>query len=285
MFNKNINLIGPEKIFYHPESLRKLLNGEECFPVHLHLSLVNYCNHKCKFCYAYRLQKGKEQIDSQRLLEILEEMRSLGLKAVTVCGSGEPTLHNDFYNIIHNMHMLGLEIGLFTNGSRLTAKLIDILAGVATFVRFSFTGGTPVIHKYVHGSSDFLKIIQNLKALIKSRGTRSFPTIGVQYVLTSYSQDGLITAAKLAKELGTDYFAVKPCVDPPLKKCCVENSISIETVNLLLDDVLQLQDKNFSVFAKKSQHQSILVEQGKKNYRRCWGGGGGFFFFVAIFLI
>jgi MoaA/NifB/PqqE/SkfB family radical SAM enzyme len=272
MSKSKITLIGPEKIFYHPEILNKILNGEHCFPIHLHLGLVNYCNHNCRFCYAYWQQKRKEQINKNRLREILEEMQLLGLKAVTVCGSGEPTLHPDFYNIIVDIHTLGLEVGLLTNGSRLETKTIDMLADVATFVRFSFTGGIPSIHKMVHGSSDFEKVTENLQKLIQSRGARLFPTIGVQFILTSYSLKGLLPAVKLAKELGADYFAVKPCLDPPQHLVTIDNKIDIEIVNILLYEVMQFHDKNFTVFTKEPQHRNILLEQGKKNYTRCVGG-------------
>jgi MoaA/NifB/PqqE/SkfB family radical SAM enzyme len=273
MQNEKISLIGPEKIFYHPRILENIVKGEDCFPVHMHLGLVNYCNHHCIFCYAQRQQTRKQQICRERLLEIITEMRTLGLKAVTVCGSGEPTLHPNFYNIIDDMHSLGLEIGLFTNGSLLTSKMTAMLAAVATFVRFSFTGGTPAIYNAVHRSSEFIKVTENLRKLIQSRGTNLFPSIGIQFVLTSYSQEGILLAAAQAKELGADYFAIKPCLDPPQNNINTKNTISMQRVNDLICEIKLMEDSNFIIFAKKSQHENILIEQGKKNYTRCWGGG------------
>ena len=87
-----------EKIFYHKEHLNEVLSGStEVFPIHVELGLTNFCNHNCEFCYAAGSKftadpsRKRVEIDTDRLGEIIREMRSLGVRSTNLVGSGEST--------------------------------------------------------------------------------------------------------------------------------------------------------------------------------------------------
>ena len=67
-----MDFLGFEKLLYHPERLQLLREGRPQFPLHLTISLGNYCNHKCLWCTAYEFQQTKaNQIDKDELLNLI----------------------------------------------------------------------------------------------------------------------------------------------------------------------------------------------------------------------
>ena len=186
----SIDRLSFEKILYFPEHLQALVDKKEAYPIHMQLGPVNYCNHDCTFCFAARSmfdaqEVPRQRIDVERLMEVVEEMIPLGLRSATLVGSGEPTLHPRIDEIISGLGDLGVEVGLFTNGSCVTDKTASAIAKHCTFVRFSLTGATKEIHDLVHANGDFDRVIENMKKIVDTR-TGQFPTLGSQFILASY---------------------------------------------------------------------------------------------------
>jgi len=277
MFGKTDSFLNSEKIFYHQGTVRKLLTEGVCYPVHLELGLTNYCNHNCTFCYASRskfdaLGRPRMAIDMARLQVVLEEMRDLGLKAVTLVGSGEPTLHPQTAIIIRMIRSLGLDVGLFTNGSAMTDKLATALAECCTFVRFSLTGASPQVHKLVHGSTDYENVIAGIKRLVAARTRPHNPTIGIQFVLASYSAQDLRQGAINAKAMGVDYFSVKPCFPSPENSHQLENTLSPLEAARYAEGLELLSTPDFTVYVKKNQMERVFTQNEPRPYSSCLGG-------------
>ena len=130
---ETISRLSFEKVFYFPDHLQALVDGKEAYPIHLQIGPVNYCNHDCTFCYAARSMfdaqnAPRTQIDVARMLEIVEEMVPLGLRAATLVGSGEPTLHPQIDEIISGLAQRNVEVGLFTTGSCVTDKIAGLIS-------------------------------------------------------------------------------------------------------------------------------------------------------------
>lgn len=270
------NFLTSEKLFYHKELACKLLHAEESYPIHLELGLVNYCNHNCTFCYASRskfdaMGLSRSTIDMRRLETVLGEMYSLGLKAVTLVGSGEPTLHPKTVDIIHMIHSMGLDVGLFTNGSTMSDKLTAAFVECCTFVRFSLTGASPEVHSLVHGSHDYHKITENIQKLTTARTKKHQPTIGIQFVLADYSAKDVHQAAQNAKNWGVDYFSVKPCFPSPENSAQLPNTLTPSQAAEYVDGLEQLSDEHFTVHVKRDQIERVFSHSESRHYARCLG--------------
>lgn len=264
-----------EKIFHFPSYLQKLVADEEAYPVHLQLGTVNYCNHDCTFCYAARSMfdaKGspRMRIDVERLLEVVEEMRGLGLRAVTIVGSGEPTLHPRIDEIITGLNRIGLDVGMYTNGSCVTDRTLRAMADHMTFVRFSLTGATRKVHDLVHANGDFARVITNIERLVAARQGR-FPTLGSQFILASYSAEEVVEGARLAKSLGLDYYEIKPAYVAPDKPDQLENTLSLSQAEALMAEAKRYEDENFKVYAKGDQMHGVLASVDDRPYDDCPG--------------
>lgn len=97
----------------------EFVRGGSIYPINIEVSLTHVCQAKCDWCfYAGTHQKlGPESVMEERLaLRLLQEMRALGVEAVTWTGGGEPTLHPRFKELVELAQCSGLKQGLFTNG-------------------------------------------------------------------------------------------------------------------------------------------------------------------------
>ena len=264
-----------DKVMYLPDHLRRLVAGEDAYPIHMQIGPVNYCNHDCTFCYAARSMfdaqnEPRTRIDVERLLRIVEEMHGLGLRAVTLVGAGEPTLHPRIADIIEGITDRGVEVGLFTNGSCLTDKSLRAIVDCCTFVRFSMTGATPDVHHLVHANGDFERVVENIRRVSAARHRR-FPTLGSQFILASYSAPDVIDAVRLARSLGLDYFEIKPCYVAPDKPDQLENTLSSQEAERLIEEALALSDDGFRVYGKVEQHRAVAAGVDDRSYDDCPG--------------
>ena len=120
----------PYKVFYHQEKIKELKNTGDTTPIHITIGLTNFCNHKCPWCYINWNQSGQQSKRSGtnkpppkpiqadlKIVEALREAKEMGLKAVTIVGDGEPTLHKNFNYIIDEIKKIKIDIGIFSNMS------------------------------------------------------------------------------------------------------------------------------------------------------------------------
>ncbi len=287
----NIDRLSFEKVAYFPDHLDRLVRGRDAYPIHMQVGPVNFCNHDCTFCYAARSMfdasnTPRTRIDVDRLMEIVEEMVPLGLRATTLVGSGEPTLHPRVADIITGLSRRGVEVGMFTNGSCVTDKTARAIADHCTFVRFSLTGATPELHHLVHANQDFDRVIGNIERIVEARRGRgatggsaaggptrlgSMPTLGSQFVLASYSAKDVVRGAALAKSLGLDYFEIKPCYVAPDKPDQMENTLTLEETRSLMEEAKQFEDHTFKVYAKYDQAETVFLNVDDRKYHDCPG--------------
>ena len=92
-------LYTPMKIFHHKEKIDSLprSTGKILPPVHIRIKPTNVCAHCCWYC-AYKadnLQLGqdmvtRDSIPRAKMLEIIEDVVTMGVRAVTFSGGGDP---------------------------------------------------------------------------------------------------------------------------------------------------------------------------------------------------
>ncbi|MFZ5774275.1 MAG: radical SAM protein [Thermodesulfobacteriota bacterium] len=270
-----ISRLNFEKLLFRPELLVMLRDGETFFPVHATISLTNLCNHRCIWCTVYEYQQGKARFfPGTSLLAFLGQARTRGLAAVTYVGNGEPTLHPDFEDIARKINALGIEQGIFTNGTN-AERLADTYLDCFTFVRFSLDAGSPETHAKMHGVTNaFDSIISGIRTLCDLRRDRrgKKPQIGIQYVFHNDNIDGIHEAASLAKEIGVDYLSFKPAFNRgALLANGNLNTLSLHEVHphimKALDD---FSSDDFAIYFREFQVDGI--DRNTLNYDCCVAG-------------
>ena len=258
------------------------------FPSHMILGLVTYCDQFCKSCYAggYRFNPN---IHLTASLDVLKNVlrkaarfgrqyngkhpyysdKTLGLKALTLVGSGEPLLYPYLKELVDFAHKeAGLEIGLYTNGNNLRDGIIrpgidTVPQDIATivlenfrFVRISLDAASPETHAKERGvKGQFKRIIESVADLVERRnslGCRD-PSIGVQFTVDDDNIQEIEKVAKLAKRMGVNYLAYKPKYVPwHIRKERMTN-LSFKDVEKQLIKSLSYADDNFYVHGKFDQ--------------------------------
>ena len=150
----------------------------------------------------------------------IDEFHDAGVKGLIFIGGGEPLAHKSMPEPIIKARELGLSVGLTTNGS-LINRYTDEIAESVQWTRVSVDAGTQETFSkfrpsYIHNS--FSRVITNIEALAKvKKGILGFSFLLIERNFPNTQSETnvqeLFVAAKLARDLGCDYFEYKPSVD------------------------------------------------------------------------
>ena len=128
-------------------------SGGEGVLRHLWLELTTKCNLQCVHCYAdasphLPLFQG---LTTAHWIEVLREARAEGCRSVQFIG-GEPLLHPDLEVLLRTARSLGYQdIEVFTNGTMLTPKWLELFVELQVKVAFSFYAASPEAHDAITG--------------------------------------------------------------------------------------------------------------------------------------
>lgn len=277
-----------EKLEVHAHRVRHLKEHGFSFPAHMTLGLVTYCDQFCKGCYAggYRFNPkivftasldtlksalGQAAAFGQEYEEQGHPVYSratLGLKAVTLVGSGEPLLYPHLKDLLRFLKQdLNLDIGLYTNGNNLRDGVQrdgdsgpqDIATWVlesCRFVRISLDAASAETHEKERGVPDqFDRILDNIRSLVARRAAsgRAEPTVGLQFTIDDNNVHEILQAAHMAKDLGADYLAYKPKYVPWHMRKDRWTAMQLDDIKEQLDAAQALADSGFQVHGKAQQ--------------------------------
>ena len=274
------------KVFHHIDRVHDLWKTGDTVPVHMTVGLTNYCQHKCPWCYINYDQAGANSMRSgsgdpdkktinadEGLINAVLEAREMGLKAVTLVGDGEPTLHKRFADYSYTLRQAGLDLGLFSNMGFNREDVFQAFFDNFFFVRCSLDAANAAYHKETHGGDDFDLIIDNIKRIVALKKAKNtfFPIIGIQYVTSRGNYRDLPLAAQLYKELGVDYLTIKPMYKNILNPLHKENDLAFEEVLPLMKEAEAFADDHFKVYAKYSQFIETLGRKTNDGiyYKKC----------------
>lgn len=271
----------PKKIFHHLDRVQELKQTGDTRPVHMTIGLNNYCNHRCPWCYINWSQAGHRDVARSsiikpvnagtRILEAVREARDLGLKAVTIVGDGEPTLHPRFPEIMAELSRMGLQVGVFSNLGIGKPEVLDALVGHSFFIRASVDAASAKIHRITHGVDDFEEVLRNLTQILAKRGARKHPIVGVQFVASHINAFQLPYAARFYRAMGVDYLTIKPAYRNAMSSDQPENELDPEEAFRLMKEAQTEATETFRVYAKFPQFDEVLnhATNDGRYYQKC----------------
>jgi len=212
----------PLKIFHHKDALESLAKKEYTPPIHLQLIISDLCNQDCGFC-AYRMsgytsnelfgrpdKNGRtnpnRMIEYGKCVEILEDAKRLGTKAVQFTGGGEPTVHPNHTLVFQECLDRGMDLALVTNGAKLNGKILEILMQSA-WVRVSIDAGLASTYGTIRKVDPgvFQRVWDNVRNLVRLKeGAKSKLLIGIGFVVTKDNWAEVLQCAHRAKDIGVD---------------------------------------------------------------------------------
>ncbi|MDD2448192.1 MAG: radical SAM protein [Sulfurimonas sp.] len=216
MANKYSNL----KIFHYQDKLDSLSKdiSEIKAPVHIRIKPTNVCNHNCWYC-AYKvdhLQLGQDMVErdfipESKMMEILQDIKEMGVKAVTFSGGGEPFTYRYFTQTIKKLIEYDVPFASLTNGSKLNGEIAELFAHNATWLRVSIDGYDDESYAKARDVKvgEFSKIIQNMRGFSALGGKCA---LGVSFIVDSNNYTHTYDFVKLIKETGASSIKISPCV-------------------------------------------------------------------------
>ncbi|MDE6999909.1 MAG: radical SAM protein, partial [Lachnospiraceae bacterium] len=121
------------KIFVHLEEVNKVKCGERIAPIYVRIKPTNRCNQNCNYCHYKNPYLELDQyhpadeIDREKMLEMIHDFKDIGVKAVTFSGGGEPLLYPYIEEAMEAVLDAGIDLSVITNGSLLTSRKAELL--------------------------------------------------------------------------------------------------------------------------------------------------------------
>jgi len=262
------------KIFHYQEKLDSLKTDNILAPIHIRIKPTNRCNHNCWYC-AYKadnLQLGQDMIEKnfipkEKMIEIIDNCKSMGVKAITFSGGGEPFNYRYFLDTIKQVIKNEIKFASLTNGSKLNGEIAELFAKNATWLRVSIDGYDDESYSKYRGvkKGEFSKIIKNIENFVNIKNRKC--SIGISFIVDKDNYHKIYEFSKMMKELGVDSIKISPCIvsndgnqnneyHKPFFDKAKELSLKVKN---------ELEDENFEVF--ESYH--LLEDKFEKDYNWC----------------
>lgn len=259
--------IDSHKLIYHPDVVTRWLQGENIYPIELEVGLTNACNHRCIFCAIDYMGYKPSMIDTSILVDNLKELAPKGLKSVIYAGEGEPLIHKDAPDIINKTKSFGIDVAMSTNGVLLTPEVSKECLKSLTWIRFSTAAIKDDTYEKIHRckKGDLSDVLSNMQEAVRIKRDQNLnTTIGVQLLLLPDNKNEIVDMAKKLREIGVDYFTIKPFSQHPQSEQILDVDYS-EMISLE-KDVKKLQTDEFKIYFRAHSMEKLSCE---RDYKQC----------------
>lgn len=270
--NRNVTPYSNLKIFHHQDTLNKVERGERCTPLYIRIKPTNVCNHNCYYChyknsYLTLDEYGpNDYIPHDKMMEIIDDMKKMQVKAVTFSGGGEPLVYPYIEEAMERILEAGIDLSIITNGSMLTGKKAQILAK-AKWVRISIDSIVPENYAKIRGISEnamdtLLKNIEEF-AKIKDKSCE----FGVNFVIGKENYKEITNVATMMKALGVNHvkFAALFSNETEEYHKDIKNEV-IVTLNKLSEELNSEEFKIIDLYTGDFENDYKVF---KRTYSRC----------------
>jgi len=193
-------------------------------PISINLDLTSACNFSCPFCVDSKLINAGKSLTSEKVKKTIDTLRSHGLLSVILIGGGEPTLHNDFEEIVRYIKGKRLQVGIVTNGSRL--EKIGAIVGELKekdWVRISIDAAGEEVYRDLHLPKTPVTLNGILEKAREVKKKNPVASLGYSFVVVwegveingkrlRPNWDEMAKSVELAREFSFDYVSFKPCL-------------------------------------------------------------------------
>lgn len=282
------NPYNPHKIVHHQDKIEEIKDGKQPIPLQVQLIISDLCNHNCSFC-AYRMENytsnqmfgtkdaitgiinnnPNRMISYEKCLEILNDCKDMGVKAIQFTGGGEPTVHPKHKELFQKTIDLNLDLALVTNGTRMLDGVPEILAK-GTWVRFSIDAATKETYSLIREVSInyFDKAIENIQKVVaaKNNNPDSKLIIGIGFVVTKENYKEIYDGVELFSKLGVDNVRISAVFTPDDFE--YHREIYPVARELSVKAKQDFTNKNFTVFNLFGDRVQDLIDE-KPEYEYC----------------
>lgn len=242
-------------------------------PIHIRIKPTNICAHNCWYC-AYRadnIQLGKDMIGrdfipKDKMLEIIDDLVEMDIKAVTFSGGGDPFYYSFLLDAVKRLAQTQISFASLTNGAKLQGELASIFAHRGTWLRISIDGWDENSYSEYRGvpRGEFTKVMKNMEDFVKLNGKC---LLGVAIIVDNKNASHIYDLIKKFNHTGLNSVKIAPCIVSNIGR---ENNEYHAPIFALVKDQIQraigeFSSDGFEIF--DSYHEQL--ETFNKDYKWC----------------
>jgi radical SAM protein with 4Fe4S-binding SPASM domain len=127
------------------------------------------CNFRCPYCYVPERSSLKNELSRREIRDVILQAKELGARKIIILG-GEPTIYPHILEMIRFIGSQGLEVEMFTNGSRITAAFAKQLFEERVRVVLKMNTFNKDIQEMLTGTKGSFELIQQAFQNLKKAG-------------------------------------------------------------------------------------------------------------------
>lgn len=222
------NIYSQDKILGFPDKIQSFRDGVITAPIYVRIKPTNRCMHACHWCvysdghtrpkdrpeahllsHMHETMRERDEMPAEKLAELLTDLASMGTKAVTFSGGGEPMGHPLFAHSVKLAHGLGLLTSVITNGQVLSGSNAIALYN-SSWVRVSmdYCDAKQMSESRNVPERFYDQVMANLAAFAASKSEEC--DLGVNFIVTRQNYRDIFLAAKRLKEVGVENVRFSP---------------------------------------------------------------------------
>ena len=243
--------------------------------IHVRIEPTELCNFSCKFCVTQdperlkSIQKdgyvaGNKKFDLNRLLDLLDELKEIGVKAISYVAVGDPLMYPGIDKVLKKSVKLNFDLGLTSNfGMPLKDDVIETL-GNFKWLRWSMNGGSKKVYLRTNNprgknpDQAYENAKKNISRLVKQKKINNNQTlINASYVVSQWNQEDVENAAALGRELNINNLFFRPDMMPMKERS--ETPLEILRANeRILNRAKEYEANNFKIHIETERENDVL---------------------------
>jgi MoaA/NifB/PqqE/SkfB family radical SAM enzyme len=193
----------------------------------LYLEITHRCNLACVACYTGAGREKADVLTFEEQKSVMRQAREMGVRSVSLSGSGEPLLCKHFFALVDYAGELGMSAVIFTNGTCIDAATAAALVSrnVLTFFKLysldadvfdRMVGRRKAYewtqHRYVIDGQERTQMIPSgLQALLKAQQSAGrSDLVRVETLVTKINVEGVAKIARFCTECKIGFFMETP---------------------------------------------------------------------------
>ncbi len=252
------------KIFAHMDEVNKVKNGQRIAPIYVRIKPTNRCNQNCNYCH-YRnpyldldQYLPTDEINREKMLEIIHDFKDMGVKAVTFSGGGEPLLYPYIEDAMEAVLEAGIDLSVITNGSLLAGKKAELLSK-AKWVRISLESGTEQTYSKIRGVNQgmFGQVCNNIYNFAQIKDMQC--ELGINFVIGPDNYKEVYQSGKLMQEIGVNHIKYTALVNSDVESVHAPFKVNvIEQIHKLMREETSPDFKVINMYESDFEQRTVF---------------------------
>jgi radical SAM protein with 4Fe4S-binding SPASM domain len=165
------------------------------------IELTRRCNLRCVHCYLRDQDGYKSELETSRLISILDEITDAGCLNFLITG-GDPFMREDFLTIYCHAKKRGLLVTVFTNGTLISERDLEIFQDLPPrAVEITLYGATENTYEKITGvKGSYKRCMSGIQGLIEGG-----INVQLKTVLMTLNSHEFYDMEKIARDLGVKF--------------------------------------------------------------------------------